>query len=235
MTYPDDPGGDRRRDDRGPYDPTGDDRHPDHDHGIDDQTPTRAFSQMPEEPGHRMQPDYGYRYDRFEGDDYGHRHNRPEEGAAGPGDSPVTHYQQVQQENEDLRRENSELDQQVQHLKSFRTWTIVLAGLVVLLLLGLLLQILTPGSDRNTTVGEDGRTTVVETSEVTTTRTVDRGGGQPPVTETRTEVSTATETQTATQTQTTSVTVTRAPEADQGDPGDQEQEQGGGLFGGLRN
>lgn len=222
-----------------PYDPndprgaSGSGSYPDHDYDYgspDDDTATRAFSQVPPEQPGTNQSNYGYGYTNQSNQEP----VRPAQGQSRPrGDAPVTQYEQAQAHITELEHDKADLNEEVESLRPFKAWAMGLGALAALLLVGLLISIFTSGANTTATIGEDGAPTVTETSEVTTTRTVDRGGGQPPVTETETQTSTATETQTQTETQVSTVTVTPTQTSNPNNPGGQDNGGGEGVLGGL--
>lgn len=203
-----------------------------------DDEATRAFSQVPpeEEPtiGYRPPTDpyrsaYGQGYDNTHRDSTDHAEgSQGYSHAPGPGDSPVTRYQQAQEHISDLEHDKLDLEDEVQQLKPFKAWTIALAILTALLLLLFLWALLFSGNrEQVATVGENGQPTVTQTQSTTLTET---RNARPPETITQTQTETATKTETATQTQTTSVTVT--PGATPGTSGEEgNPDEGQGLFG----
>lgn len=181
-----------------------------------DDPPTRAFSQVPDDSDY---PDadtsraagYGSGQDSA----YSQGQGQGQQHTAGPGDSPVTHYQQSQEQIAALQHENADQAEQIDKLAPFRTWAIIL-GIIAAVLLAVLIALLLVGeneADRTTTVGDDGQTTVTETATVTSTES-ERRPDALTITETETDRQTETQTETTTQTQvqtetqTTSVTVT---------------------------
>lgn len=188
-----------------------------------DDEATRAFSQVPpeEEPtiGYRPVSDpYSRAYEQGHDDTY--RDSSGYQQTTGPGDSPVTRYQQAQEHISDLEHDKLDLEDEVQQLKPFKAWTIALGILTVLLLILFLWALLFSGNrEQSATVGENGQPTVTQTQSTTLTETRN-AKPQDKVTETKVETETATKTQTETQTTSVTVTPTSAPGQDGANEGE---------------